>query len=54
VAVPYSCLFCNMCSAYADMGLLVLIYLICSLCLMFIARPQCPTYTALHVLHLSF
>jgi len=40
---PYSCLFCRICNAKADCGLLVLIYLTCSLCLMFIDLTDCPT-----------
>ena len=32
-AVPYSCLLFSMCVAYAETGLLVLMYRICSLCL---------------------
>jgi len=28
-------------------------YLICSLCLIFIDLPDCPTYTLLHVLHFN-
>jgi hypothetical protein len=51
--VPYSCLFSRMCAAYADVELLDLIYLICSLNLTSIALPDCPTYTLLHMLHLS-
>jgi hypothetical protein len=51
--VPYSCLFSRMCAAYADMDLLDLIYLMCSLNLIQIAQPDCPTYTLLHVLHFN-
>ena len=50
---PYSCLFSRMCAAYADVELLDLIYLICSLNLVSIALPDCPTYTLLHVLHFN-
>jgi hypothetical protein len=50
-AVPYSCLFCKICVAYAEVELLVLMYLICSLYLTFIALPDCPIYTSSHVLH---
>ena len=41
--VPYSCLFCRICIAQEDCGILVLIYLICSLCLMSIDLPDCLT-----------
>ena len=51
--VSYSCLFSKMCVAYADFGLFVLIYLMCSLHLTFIALPHCPTYAPLHLLHFS-
>jgi len=34
-------------------GLLVLMYLICSLCFMSMDFPDCPTYALLHVLHFS-
>ena len=37
----------------ADFGLFVLMHLICSLYLTFIALPDCPTYAPLHVLHFS-
>ena len=50
---PYSCLFSRICAAYADVELLDLIYLICSLNLVPIALPDCPTYTLLHVLHFN-
>ena len=50
---PYSCLFCKMCAAYANCGLLYLMYLICSFYLIFINLPVCPIYTLLHVLHCS-
>jgi hypothetical protein len=52
-AVPYSCLLFSMCRAYAEIGLLVLMYLVCSLYLMVINLPDCPTYTLLQVLHFS-
>jgi len=51
--VPYSCLLFKMCAAYAEVGLFDLIYLMCSLNLMPVALPDCPTYTLLHVLHFS-
>ena len=51
IAGPYSCLFCNMCIAYADCGLLLLIYLMCSLYLVFIDLSDCPIYALLQVLH---
>jgi len=38
---------------YAEMGLLVLMYRVCSLCLVSIELSDCPTYDFLHVLHLS-
>ena len=41
---PYLCLFSRICAAYADVELLDLIYLICSLNLVPIALPDCPTY----------
>ena len=47
---PYSCLFSKICAAYADVELLDLM---CSLNLMPIALPDCPTYTLLHVLHFN-
>jgi len=34
-------------------GLFVLMYLICSLCLMSMDLPDCPTYALLHVLNFS-
>ena len=51
--VPYSCLFSRICVALADVVLLELIYLMCSLNLMPISLPDCPTYTLLHVLHFN-
>jgi hypothetical protein len=51
--VPYLCLFSRICAAYAEVELLDLIYLICSLNLKPIALPDCPTYTLLHVLHFN-
>jgi hypothetical protein len=51
--VPYSFLFYKICVAYADVELFYFMYLICSLNLTFIALPDCPTYTLLHVLHFS-
>ena len=50
---PYSYWFCRMCWAYADWGLLFLMYLICSWKRMFNLRLVCPTYDRLHVLHVS-
>jgi hypothetical protein len=52
--MPYSCLLFNTCSAYAEVGLLVLIYSMCSLCLIVIDLPDCPIYALLQVLHLSW
>ena len=42
-----------MCNEYAENGLLVLIYRMCSLCLVVIDLPNCPTYALLQVLLLS-
>ena len=53
LAGPYLCLLCRICVAYADCGLFVLMYLICSLNLVFIPLSVCPTYTLLHVLHMQ-
>ena len=50
----YSCLLFNICKAYTDWGLLVLIYLMFSLYLILIVLPVCPIYARLHVLHVSF
>ena len=50
---PYACWFCRMCRAYADWGLLFLMYLICSWKRMFRLRLVCPTYDRLHVLRVS-
>jgi len=36
-----------MCNSYAEFGLLVLMYRVCSLCLVAFARPDCPTYELL-------
>ena len=49
--VPYSCWLCKICWAYADFGLLVFIYLICSWNRVLRFRLVCPTYERLHVLH---
>jgi hypothetical protein len=43
-----------MCNAYAEIGLLVLMYRVCSLCLVAVGIHDCPTYELLQVLHLSF
>jgi hypothetical protein len=51
--VTYSCLLFNIRTAYVDVGLLVLIYRICSLCLIVIDPPDCPMYNLVHALHLS-
>ena len=48
---PYLCLLYNMCKTYAETGLFVLVYLVCSLCL--IDLPFWPTYELLQVLHFS-
>ena len=42
-----------MCNAYAEIGLLVLMYRVRSLCLVAIGLPDCPTYELLQVSHLS-
>ena len=52
-AVPYSCLWFSMCDAHDEIELLVLMYRVCSLCLVATDRPDCPTYELLQVLHLS-
>ena len=51
---PYSCLFCSMCSAYADLGSLFLVCLMCSLerCVIFLL--VCPMYALWHVLHFNW
>jgi hypothetical protein len=51
---PLQCRICvfNICSLYAEIWLLVLIY-ICSLCLVAIDLLDCPTYELLLVPHLS-
>jgi len=41
-----------MCNALAEIGLLGLMYHVCSLCLDVINLPDCPTYELLQVLHL--
>jgi len=41
------------CATYAAVELLDFIYRMCSLNLMPIALPDCPTYTLLHVLHFN-
>src|SRR5215475_16031781 len=51
-AVPYSCLLFKICTAYADAGWLLLMYRICSLCLVAIGQPDCPTYLSPQVLHI--
>ena len=40
-------------NAYAEIGLLVLMYRVCSLSVVAIDPPDCPTYESLQVLHLS-
>jgi hypothetical protein len=51
-AVSYSYLLFSMCVAYAETGLLVLMYCICSLCLVAMGQPDCSTYTYKHVLNI--
>jgi len=48
---PYSCLFCRMCVPQADCGLLVLMYRLCSVYLVSMPLPVCPTYFLLQELH---
>jgi hypothetical protein len=52
-AVPYSCLLFSMCYAYAEIGLLVLMYRMCSLRLVAIDFLDCSTYELLQALHLG-
>ena len=42
-----------MCNAYAEIGLLVPMYRVRSLCLVAIDLPDCPTYELLQVSHLN-
>ena len=42
-----------MCNAYAQIGLLVLMYCVCSLYFVAVDLPDCPAYELLQVLHLS-
>jgi len=42
-----------MCNTYAEVELFVLIYRVCSLCLVAIDPPDCPTHELLQVLHLK-
>jgi hypothetical protein len=51
--VPYSSLLFSMCNAYAEIGLLVFMYRVGSLCLVATELSDCPTYEELQVLHLS-
>jgi hypothetical protein len=51
-AGPYSLLLRNICIAYADIGLLFLMYRLCSVWRVAMSRPVCPTYDLLHELHL--
>jgi hypothetical protein len=51
-AVPYSCMLFSIWVAYAEVVLLALMYRICSLCLVVMGLPDCPTYFMLHVLQL--
>jgi len=52
-AVPYSCLLFSICSAHPEIRLLVLIYCVCSLCLVAVDLLDCPTYELLQVSHLN-
>jgi len=51
--VPYSCQLCRMCCAYADCGLLYLIYRVCSWEWSFRLWLVWPTYASLQVLQVS-
>ena len=46
-AVPYLCLLFSICNTHAEIGLLVLMYRVCSLCLVTIDVADCPTYELL-------
>jgi len=50
---PYSCLLLSMCRAYADLGSLFFIYLVCSWCLALRFLLVCPTYAFLQVLQVN-
>ena len=50
-AGPNSCVLSNVSVAYGDVGLLLCMYPMCSLCLIVIGLPDCPTYALLQVLH---
>ena len=52
-AFPYSCLLFRMCNAYAESGLFVFMYLVCSRCRIPIHLPVWPKYESLHVLHFN-
>jgi hypothetical protein len=52
-AFPYSGLLFKICSAYAEIGLFVLMYVVCSRCHIPIDLPVCLTYELLQVLHIS-
>jgi len=52
-AVPYSLSLFRIRNAYAEIGLLVLMYLLCSQCPILINFPVWPTYELLHVLHFN-
>ena len=49
--LPYSCLQLSICSAYAELGSLFLMYRMCSRNLDFKLRLVCPTYALRQVLH---
>ena len=51
IAFKYSCPFCNKFIAWADCGLLLLIYIMGYLYLLFIDRADCPIFAFLQVLH---
>ena len=50
--LPYSCLSLSVCSAYADLGSLFFMYLVCSWYLALRLVLVCPIYALWHVLHM--
>ena len=52
-AFPNSCLLFRMINAYAESGLFVFTYLVCSRCRILIYLPVWPTYELLHILHFN-
>jgi hypothetical protein len=51
---PYSCILFSLCSAYSDLGLLILMYLSCSENLAFRDSPVWPMYDFTQVQLVSF